>query len=79
MCERDLIYGFASVFLFIKSYASCLVGELSQLCYGGVLRTIALGSTDGASTFNMGHIVQMQPLIVPVGRIAFGVVLFLSI
>ena len=36
-----------AVFLFIKSYASWLVAELSQLCYKGVLRTIALGSTDG--------------------------------
>jgi F0F1-type ATP synthase beta subunit len=69
---RDVILGFASVFLFIKSYASCLLGELSQLCYKGVLRTIALGSTDGASTFNMVFQVIMQPVIVPVGRIALG-------
>ena len=44
---KDIILGFAPVFLFIKSYASWLVAELSQLCYKGVLRTIALGSTDG--------------------------------
>ena len=44
---RDIILGFAPVFLFIKSYASTLIAELSQLCYKGVLRTIALGSTDG--------------------------------
>jgi len=69
---RDLIYGLASLYLFVKSYANCLVGELSQLCYGGVLRCVALGSTDGACTFNMGHIVQMQPLLVPVGRITLG-------
>jgi hypothetical protein len=41
------------VFLFIKSYASWLVAELSQLCYKGVLRTIALGSTDGLCTWRV--------------------------
>ena len=36
--QRDIILGFAAVFLFIKSYANCLPAELSQLCYKGVLR-----------------------------------------
>ena len=45
--EVDIIHGFAGVFLFMKSYGSCLVAEVSQLCYKGVLRRIALGSTDG--------------------------------
>lgn len=69
---RDIILGFASVFLFLKSYASCLVGELSQLCYKGVLRTIALASTDGLSTWRVGFLMTFQPVIVPVGRIALG-------
>ena len=43
----DIMNGLTSVFLFIKSYGSMLVAELSQLCYKGVLRRIALGSTDG--------------------------------
>jgi hypothetical protein len=70
--QRDIILGFASVFFFIKSYASFLVGELSQLCYKGVLRTIALGSTDGLSTWRLGFLMIFQPVIVPVGRIALG-------
>jgi hypothetical protein len=70
--KRDIILGFASVFLFLKSYASCLVGELSQLCYKGVLRTIALASTDGLSTWRVGFLMTFQPVIVPVGRIALG-------
>ena len=69
---RDIILGFAPVFLFIKSYASCLVGELSQLCYKGVLRTIALGSTDGLCTWRVAFVMGFQPVIVPVGRIALG-------
>jgi len=69
---RDIIMGFASVFLFIKSYANCLVGELSQLCYGGVLRAVALGSTDGLCTWRVAFLMGFQPVIVPVGRIALG-------
>jgi hypothetical protein len=47
----DIILGFAALFFLIKSYASCLVGELSQLCYTGVYRSIALGSTDALCTW----------------------------
>jgi hypothetical protein len=68
----DIILGFASVFLFIKSYASCLVGELSQLCYKGVLRAIALGSTDALCTWRCLSLVMLQPVIVPVGRVGLG-------
>ena len=71
-CQRDIILGFAAVFLFIKSYASCLVGELSQLCYKGVLRTIALGSTDALCTWRCTFVMGLEPVIVPVGRIALG-------
>ena len=69
---RDIILGFAPVFLFIKSYASTLIAELSQLCYKGVLRTIALGSTDGLCTWRCTFVMGLQPVIVPVGRIALG-------
>jgi len=70
--SRDVILGFASVFLFVKSYANCLVSELSQLCYGGVLRAVALASTDGLSTWRVAFLMTFQPVIVPVGRIALG-------
>ena len=53
-------------------FSRCLVGELSQLCYKGVLRTIALASTDGLSTWRVGFLMTFQPVIVPVGRIALG-------
>ena len=67
--------GFASVSLFIKCYASSQVGELSQLCHGGVFRTIALGSTHGLSTHSCTFVLSLSPLIVPVGRIALGRIL----
>ena len=74
------ILGFAPVFLFIKSYGDgvgnespeSLPCEVSQLCYKGVLRRIALGSTDGMCTWRCSAVVVFQGLIVPVGRIALG-------
>jgi len=68
----DIILGFAGVFLLVKSYANCLVGELSQLCYAGVYRAIALGSTDALCTWRCLSFCGMQPVIVNVGSIALG-------
>ena len=70
----DIVLGFSAVFLFIKSYSSCLVAEISQLCYKGVLRTIALASTDGLCTFECAFVMGLEPVIVPVGRIALELI-----
>merc|ERR1712066_52351 len=68
-----IILGFASLFLLVKSYGpESLPCEVSQLCYGGVLRAVALGSTDGMCTWRCWAVVLFQGLIVPVGRIALG-------
>jgi hypothetical protein len=67
--DNDIILGFAGVFFLIKSYASCIYCELSQLCYTGVYRTIALGSTDALCTWRCLSLIALQPVIVPVGRI----------
>jgi len=69
---NDIILGFAPVFLFIKSYDNVLVAEISQLCYKGVLRTIALGSTDGLCTWRVASLLGFQPVIVPVGYQTLG-------
>jgi F-type H+-transporting ATPase subunit beta len=74
------ILGFASLFLLVRSYGNgvgsespeSIPCEVSQLCYGGVLRAVALGSTDGISTWRCSAIVMFQGLIVPVGRITLG-------
>jgi len=63
------------LFLLIKSYANWLTAELSQLCYDGVLRAVALGSTDGLSTWRVAALLVFQAVIVPVGRIALGRIL----
>jgi F-type H+-transporting ATPase subunit beta len=72
MNSRDIVIGFASVFLFVKSYGNCLIAEISQLSYGGVLRAIALASTDGLCTWRCTFIMGFQPVIVPVGRVGLG-------
>ena len=76
MKADNIILGFAPVFLFMKSYGGPSSGslpcEVSQLCYKGVLRRIALGSTDGMCTWRCSAVVVFQGLIVPVGRIALG-------
>ena len=69
---HDIILGFAPVLIYIKSYASCLIGELSQLCYKGVLRRIALGWTDALCTWRCLSLIGLQPVIVGVGRIGLG-------
>jgi len=74
-CKPNIMLGFAPVFQFIKSYANCFVAELNQLCYKGVFRTIALGSTGGICTFSCKALLLSQPVIVPVGRIALGRIL----
>jgi len=70
--QTDIILGFSSIFLFIKSYHNNLVAELSQLCYTNILRAIAFQTTDGLCTWRQGFILLFQPVIVPVGTIALG-------
>ena len=72
MNTRDIVIGFASVFLFVKSYGNCCTAEISQLSYGGVLRAIALASTDGLCTWRCTFLMGFQPVIVPVGRVGLG-------
>ena len=72
MNSSDVVLGFTSVFLFVKAYQNCLVAEVSQLSYGGVIRAIALGSTDGLCTWRCTFLMSFQPVIVPVGRVGLG-------
>jgi hypothetical protein len=72
MTTENIILGFTSMFLLVRSYSNGLVAELNQLCYGGVLRSVALGSTDGLCSWRCSCIIMFQPVVVPVGRIALG-------
>merc|ERR1712061_557546 len=70
--RRDVVLGFASLFLLVKSYGSCLLAEGSQLCYGGVLRGIALATVDALCTWRCRAFFAAQPTIVPTGTITQG-------
>jgi F-type H+-transporting ATPase subunit beta len=69
---REVLLALASVFLIAKSYSNCLMAELSQLCYAGVVRSVALGSTDGLCTWICTYLLGLQPVIVPAGRMSLG-------
>ncbi|MCP3670892.1 MAG: hypothetical protein GY814_10760, partial [Gammaproteobacteria bacterium] len=71
----DLVLGFTSLYLLVKSYWNSLVAEVSQQMYGGILRCISLGSTEGLSTWKCTIQLNMQAVIVPVGRISLGRIL----
>lgn len=72
MASEDVQLGFTAIFLLIKSYNNFLISEVSHLCYGGVLRSVALGTTDGLSTWNISFINLYQPVVIPVGRSTLG-------
>jgi hypothetical protein len=71
-CHAETILGFAAVFLLMKSYANCLIGELSQVCYGSVLRAIALSSTQCLCTWRSLALFGLQPAVVGVGKLTLG-------
>jgi len=72
MATEDSLIGFTSVFMISKSYLNFLVCEISQLCYGGILRSVALGTTDGLSTWKVSFLNLYQPVTVPVGKLSLG-------
>merc|ERR1712066_540932 len=65
-------YGLAAALILVKAYSNWLVLEVNQICYGGILRTIALGFTEGISSWKVGVFCNFQPLVVPVGRSTLG-------
>ena len=70
MAIEDYLLGFTAVFMLSKSYSNFLVCEISQLCFGGVLRSIALSTTDGLSTWKVPFLNLYQPITVPVGKLS---------
>jgi hypothetical protein len=69
---EETLVGYTAVFMLSKSYQNFVIAEINQLCYGGILRSVALGSTDGLSTWNVHFVNMYQPVSVPVGRISLG-------
>ena len=52
-----------------------LVAEVSQQMYGGTLRCISLGVTEGLSTWKCYIQLNVQAVMVPVGRVSLGRIL----
>jgi F-type H+-transporting ATPase subunit beta len=72
MSLGDAVLGFTTLFLFLKSYGNCLCAECSELCYGGVIRAVAIGVVDGLSTTATHVLLLLSALQLPVGTIALG-------
>ena len=69
---EETALGFTAVFFVSKSYSNFLVCEASQLCCGGIVRSVSLGTTDGLCTWRVAMINTYQPVTVPVGQITLG-------
>merc|ERR1712174_138291 len=70
--RAEAAIGLASALILVKAYANWLIVEVNQICYGGILRTIALGFTEGISSWKVEALCTFQPLVVPVGRSTLG-------
>jgi F0F1-type ATP synthase beta subunit len=70
--QGETAIGLASALILVKAYANCLLVEVNQICYGGIVRTIALGFTEGISSWKVESLCTYQPLVVPVGRSTLG-------
>merc|ERR1712187_524633 len=70
--QKETAIGLASALILVKAYANWLLVEVNQICYGGIVRTIALGFTEGISSWKVEALCTFQPLVVPVGRSTLG-------
>ena len=71
----DLVLGFTSLYLLVRTYSNSLVAEVSQQMYGGTLRCISLGIMEGLSTWRCNIQLNVQAVVVPVGRVSLGRIL----
>jgi F0F1-type ATP synthase beta subunit len=68
----SVVLGYEDVMMVNKQYFNWLLAEVSQLCQGGRLRLIALGSTDGLDSVYSPVLFILQPIVVPTGLITLG-------
>jgi hypothetical protein len=62
----------AAALILVKTYSNWVVLEVNQICYGGILRSISLGFTEGISSWKVEVFCNYQPVVVPVGRSTLG-------
>merc|ERR1711972_1140038 len=70
--ETETALGLASALIRVKAYSNWLIVEVNQICYGGIVRTIALGFTEGISSWKVEAFCTFRPLVVPVGISTLG-------
>ena len=70
--RSDSLLGLTALFILVRSCSNCLIVEVSQQLYGGVVRCVSLGPTEGLSTWRCEALLNLQPVVVPVGRVALG-------
>merc|ERR1711920_922699 len=70
--RSDTLTGFTALFMLVKAYGNSVIAEVSQRLYGGLLRCVSLGPTEGLSTWSCGVKFIFQPVVVPVGKLCLG-------
>merc|ERR1711972_821239 len=70
--QGETALGLAPALILVKAYSNWLIVEVNQICYGGIVRTIALGFTEGISSWKVEAFCTFRPLVVPVGRSTLG-------
>jgi F-type H+-transporting ATPase subunit beta len=70
--HRGLISSFVSMYDQVKRSSGYLISEISQLCIGGVVRSVSLGPTEGLQAYGTRVISLNQPMPVSVGIICLG-------
>merc|ERR1711972_862017 len=70
--QGETAIGLASALILVKAYANWLLVEVNQICYGGIVRTIVLGFTEGISSWKVEAFCTFRPLVVPINRSTLG-------
>lgn len=68
----DVLGGYTSMYLSVKHYSNILIAEVSSQGYGGILRAISLGPTEGISTWRSAVTVMLQAVVVLTGTVSLG-------
>merc|ERR1712203_525433 len=70
--ETEVVKNSTITLTSVKTYINWLVVEVNQICYGGIIRTIALGFTEGISSWKVESLCTFRSLVVPVKRLTLG-------
>jgi F-type H+-transporting ATPase subunit beta len=72
LAVQSIVIGVSALFILSKAYSSCVAAEVSQICVGGICRSVALGPTEGINTRLTRAMFTYQPVVVPTGTLVLG-------